>query len=544
MDEFQDVESIQTAIEVIVQKEGTQRSLAQLCAVLEASSLTPSLDPLVVMPLLIPYQCTHAVRAIRVVSEKANAKEILLVLQEILERLSHDDDQEDEEEQEEKSERLSPTLQLERVVFSYTYILPRVLPKEKTTGQRLQGVLHDLGEHVQALVPHSHPREGQAVLHSVTALTNNLLDYFADHLSDATQLTPCVDALFSLLDVTLAASVNHLHTYLAQRTFEALYPKLVVNSAIDPDWNTGERLVLGALAAANRLGYDTTSLSSNPTLGKLTLLAHIDLQDTDHFALLETYSPIILACLRSNNGMDEASAFLLAHISAMTLVKPHPPSLPFDFMIKFAFVLPSLMGVHPDPPTRHMLFRLTALTLSLTEPSLRAQILMDMLTDSTYSPQTRIAAISLVKESVLHALNGTSVLPVLSPLEDVFGTSLFLEILGPVLFRSNPHDLFDSPTFDPDEFLFSPEPNRLIECLSFYYVLIQRDTENRTGIRDRIRVADMEHKLLRPLRGFLERYNTLNKPEVILAFAGLQTSLERVDSALKDLLKGWGYQSL
>lgn len=179
--------------------------------------------------------------------------------------------------------------------------------------------------------------------------------------------------------------------------------------------------------------------------------------------------------------MDEASAFLLAHISAVTRVKPHPPFLPFEFMIKVTFVLPSLMAVHPDPPTRHMLFRLTALTLSLTEPALRAQILMDMLTDSTHTPQTRIAAVSLVKENVCHALNGTSVLPVLSPLEDLFGTSLFLEILGPVLFRPNPPDLFDNPAFDPDEFLYSPEPNRLIECLSFYYVLIQRDTENRVS---------------------------------------------------------------
>ena len=36
---------------------------------------------------------------------------------------------------------------------------------------------------------------------------------------------------------------------------------------------------------------------------------------------------------------------------------------------------------------------------------------------------------------------------------------------------------------------------------------------------------------------------TLGKPEAIMVFAGLQTSLERVDTALKDLLKGWGYQS-
>lgn len=180
--------------------------------------------------------------------------------------------------------------------------------------------------------------------------------------------------------------------------------------------------------------------------------------------------------------MDEASAFMLIHISAITQIKPHPPILPFDFMIKSSLVLPLLMGVHPDPPTRHMLFRLTALTLSLAGPPLRVQILMDMLTDPTHSPQTRIAAISLVKENVLHALNGTNILPVLSPLEDMFGTSRFLEILGPVLFRSNPHDLFDNPNFDLDDFTHSSEPNRLIECLALYYVLIQRDTENRVSL--------------------------------------------------------------
>jgi hypothetical protein len=35
----------------------------------------------------------------------------------------------------------------------------------------------------------------------------------------------------------------------------------------------------------------------------------------------------------------------------------------------------------------------------------------------------------------------------------------------------------------------------------------------------------------------------LGKFEAIMVFAGLQTSLERVDSAMKDLLKVWGYQS-
>ena len=53
-------------------------------------------------------------------------------------------------------------------------------------------VLRDLGECILALVTRSQPSEGQAVLHSITALVNNLLDYFADHLSDVSQLTPCI----------------------------------------------------------------------------------------------------------------------------------------------------------------------------------------------------------------------------------------------------------------------------------------------------------------------------------------------------------------
>jgi hypothetical protein len=76
----------------------------------------------VVIPLLIPYRCVHTVPVIRVVSERANAKEALLALQEILERLSNDSEQEDDdEEQEGRFKDLSPAQQLDRVVSSYGY---------------------------------------------------------------------------------------------------------------------------------------------------------------------------------------------------------------------------------------------------------------------------------------------------------------------------------------------------------------------------------------------------------------------------------------
>lgn len=37
--------------------------------------------------------------------------------------------------------------------------------------------------------------------------------------------------------------------------------------------------------------------------------------------------------------------------------------------------------------------------------------------------------------------------------------------------------------------------------------------------------------------------STVGEPGAIMVFAGLQTSLDRVDTALKGLLEGWGYQS-
>ena len=173
-------------------------------------------------------------------------------------------------------------------------------------------------------MPRSKPQEGQAVLHSVTALINNLLDYFADHLSDITQLTPCIvstnhprrplpiltaqkDALFSLLDITLAASVNCLRTYLAQRTFEALYPTLVVSSAIDPEWNTGENLVLGALVLFSILTLSNDSMDPRfrlPQTGWVMTLLRFRFQATLHLESLYSWRIwtcrilITLHCLR------------------------------------------------------------------------------------------------------------------------------------------------------------------------------------------------------------------------------------------------------
>ena len=87
----------------------------------------------------------------------------------------------------------------------------------------------------------------------------------------------------------------------------------------------------------------------------------------------------------------------------------------------------------------------------------------------------RVASVGLVKEALLEALS----LPPNS--ENIFLSSLFLRSFGTILFRPNPSDLLASETLTLGEFRDSHEPQRLVECLSLYYVLLLRDKNNLVG---------------------------------------------------------------
>lgn len=85
----------------------------------------------------------------------------------------------------------------------------------------------------------------------------------------------------------------------------------------------------------------------------------------------------------------------------------------------------------------------------------------------------RVAAVGLVKDAVLEALlppsGSTSA-------QNVFASPMFMRVFGPLLFRPSPPDLFDmGAQLNIEEFLDSPEPKRIVEVLSLYYVVLLRD---------------------------------------------------------------------
>ena len=134
-------------------------------------------------------------------------------------------------------------------------------------------------------------------------------------------------------------------------------------------------------------------------------------------------------------------------------------------------LLPVVASSHSDPLTRHQAFRVLSLLLVAGEPQLRFQYLVELTGDSEF-PQMRVASVGLVKEALLEALS-------LPPnTENIFLSSLFLRRFGTILFRPNPSDLFTSANLTLSEFQDSHEPQRLVECLSLYYVLLLRDKKN------------------------------------------------------------------
>ncbi len=198
---------------------------------------------------------------------------------------------------------------------------------------------------------------------------------------------------------------------------------------------------------------------------------------------------------------------------------------------------------HPDGQVRLIAFRAIGGLLFHLPPILHIRVLHDLLTDAGL-PHMRTAAVGLLKDAVIAALASSS--SSLNP----FASPVMLQTFGNVVLRPDPPDLFSRP-ISLEEFDEMDEGKRLVECLSFYYVLILRDVDNRvcysfvlwksspphsnlkqTGVRDSDQIRTVEGNLLKPLQAQLDRWA---EGGATMSLAGLTMALERASSAIEDV---------
>ncbi|KII84620.1 hypothetical protein PLICRDRAFT_354784 [Plicaturopsis crispa FD-325 SS-3] len=456
--------------------------------------------------------------------ECSNAREVMLAVQEAVERLESQLSSELDEDAENEADNtaVSPPEQLIRLVLLYAASIPRLKERgKKTPAETVNSLLYGLESAVGLASSYSTKSSGRDLISAVSQFISKSVAWVAamtNTAHDQQHYVTLERSLRNLLDRTITSNARWIQSSIAQRTFETLMPRLVFRSAVKDGWEE-------ASAALHAVADDEDS----PPLSALILLAY-DQESPLSQAQLTHLFPAILTSLRSNIGLDETLAVLLRTLvpSPRDTAAHSSNNLSPELLIPLIDMLDPLASAHSDPPTRHLCFRLLGLAINQLPPPARLDALRTLTSEDAAFPQMRVAGIGLVKDAVLGALAGQD--------ESVFASPLLLQTFAPILLQPSPRDLFAS-AISAEEFIESEsrEPARLAEALSFYYVLLQRDTRNRTRVRDVDVLANVEANLLAPLRTALERWRTEMEgaPDTAaMTLASLEMGLERVASAV------------
>ncbi|KAH9000877.1 hypothetical protein EDB86DRAFT_2801797, partial [Lactarius hatsudake] len=470
-------------------------------------------DALSLLPHLLPSAQDGTDELLAVIAHQCSAKEVVMAAQEVVEHLRSDAGEAED------VDDLSGGVNLAGVLTLCPWIIaiPR-LTLRKSPSQIL-APLAELEQFVSTAAKYASVAESRSVVRGSSLLVQELGMWVEGRAGDnSAELTASYAILTSFLDRTLEACADLIQSCVAQRAFEACFPRLSVRSVIPGDWKDGQDVVLLAVEAFGTLGRPLLS-DPKPNLASLVVIAHTPAPNDPNVPLLVSAFPAILTSIQSNIALDASLAILL---KVLCVTPPPQAELPAHIIIPLTTFLPSLCSVHPDASTRHISFRILARVLQIAPPMLRLQVLRDLMSPSEdISPRMRNAAIGLVKDSVLEALSHPKT-------ESVFASPFLLQTIGPYIFRLESPDLL--ATIDGvDASNDSPELARLVECLGLYYVLLLRDVENRTGIRDPGTIRSVESSLLGPIRSALGecRENTGTLP-----LAALQIALQRVEDAL------------
>ncbi|OCH84611.1 hypothetical protein OBBRIDRAFT_829379 [Obba rivulosa] len=492
--------TLTSLITTAVRDRHAEHTLQRISDAVVNTNVVSSLEPLSVLPILLPCSDDGAERILRVIGEQGSAKETVMALQEAVESLERNLEADEDPEEQLADNILSPSKQLDRVMQLYAAAIPRLPRRNKLPHEVMEPLLSDLESIIPWSMQDAESEDARLLVSSTAHLARGLTNWIRSDPSHVTEVqTQSTDILYNVLTTAAQSFAARVRGNLAQAAFQEQFSGLIVPRDTLPgpsdDSSNPMNDVWDALRA---LSLSTGTCETRPSLGSLVLLAHAP-SYTMPLPTLTSFAPIVVSSIQSNTALDETLSLLLRALAPLRTHAPAPAPSP-TLLAPLAHVLPPLASAHPDPATRHHAFRLLALVLHLAPSLLRLELLHGLLTDSAAPPQMRVAAVGLVKEAVLEALAGSS--------QDVFVSPLFLGTLGPVLFRTDPPDLLSGSGLLLEEFLESSEPLRLVESLGLFYLLLKRDVRNRTGIRDS--ATSVQLSLLKPLREQLERWK--NEP--------------------------------
>ncbi|KAF8872735.1 hypothetical protein BD779DRAFT_1679562 [Infundibulicybe gibba] len=328
------------------------------------------LDALNTLPLLVPSRDPGARDILSLIGECCSAKEVVMAVQETIERLGSATDSEDDDE----AVALPLSSQLATCVELYTSSIPRLKLRRKTAAETLKPLFSDLETAIDSNGKQATRDEGRILITNCSQLVAKLISWVADVERDSKDCNVVPQLMFkNFIDNVLTTFSHCICSSLAQRDFEAFFPRLTIHTAVDSDWQEGEDAVGEAIKAYSLLGISTTSLSSPPSTSSLILLSHSEIGERLSSELLRQLLPALLASLQSNTALDESLSVLLRILNRLHS-QPRVELSP-EIIIPLCTTLPPLANHHPDPLVRHQIFRVISWLLALSSTQLRLDIL-------------------------------------------------------------------------------------------------------------------------------------------------------------------------
>ncbi|KAH9896973.1 hypothetical protein C8Q73DRAFT_687966 [Cubamyces lactineus] len=509
--------ALTSLITTAVHDEKPKHTLPSILGAIKESQCASELNPLTVIPIVIGSTKNGVDDILDLVSKECSAKEVVMAVEEAVETLERRPQSGEEDEGEEQSGRASAAVQVTRLIKAYTNTLPQLPRWKKSPRDAVETCLAELGSLISHISGRTTAQEGSSILlaasHLVLALSPG-----ADEAAK--------EPLSCLIETTVAAFPNHFNAGLARTAFQSHFRRLVVPTSGPSTSKDSEDVVAIAWSALRSLDITTSVYERRPSLAAFVLLAH-DAAYTFSTSMLTDFFPVILSSIQANVALDEVLSVLISTLAPMRSATT-PLELDTDLIVPLAHLLPYLASNHSEPDIRHYTFRTLSLVLGLSPPPVRFGLLKDMLADEELPPQMGIAAIGLLKEAVLEAISGQG--------QNIFASRYLLAAFGPLVLRPAPLESHEAITLD--EFLGSPEPLRLVECLGFYYVLLQRDQNNRTGVRDTDALRNVQKELLDPLKARVSSWaSELDGHDNAIQFGILEMWVTRVDDAIVNIQK-------
>ncbi|PPQ63456.1 hypothetical protein CVT24_004988 [Panaeolus cyanescens] len=485
------------------------------------------LDPLHLIPLLVPSSDNSAGDVLALIGECGSPKEVIIAVEEALERLRHELEVEEDEDM--GPHKASLSAQLGTLLDLYGSAIPRLKLRRKSALETIRPFIQELEGAIKLVAVQANRETALSLLTSISRLSNKFVIWLNSiNLNGDEDLNNCKAIIETLLDRTLIAFSNSIQSQIAQRTLEKRFPRQTVPSSDRYNWQPGEESVRTILESYKLLGNAPSKTVPSSTKD-LFFFAYETPGGYQPLETLRRLMPVILSGLKTDTFVDESLTSLLKIFHDFQN-HPENPTLPPEFTTGLGSVLPSIASPHPDPHVRNQVFRCLSLVLSVADPHNRFQQLIELSRDSEY-PQMRVASVGLVKEALLRAISDPS------KGDKYFLKPLFLSSFGPILFRFNPPDLL-STDISLQDFVESSESSRILECLSLYYVLIHRDRNNLTGIRDSDVKQTIDRNLLRPLKSAIIRWSentSKGHTHEIGPIASLQISIDRIEKAHTEL---------